>query len=403
MDEMLINLEQRIVLLKRIAVFNSLSNEALEKLSLLLQERKTRAQESLFRKGEQGENMYILAEGEVRVHDGNHVIARLGAGEVFGEYALFDTENRSASVTTEKQCVILVLDRISLMDFLKKYPELLMGMLQLQIKRMREMNELEEKLSKSYLKISKQKQEIEAQHEAIKDQKKQLEAQNKSLEELNNQKKQLLSVIIHGLKNPMTSVSVMAEMIRSSDQLAPELEEYASILLHSVNRMDKVINDMIRTNQAEELFEDKPQQRINCLEILQELLDENAPTIEKKRIKFSVPKSDHFLNHNLTSVQLMMEQFLNWIFSFADEDQLVEFKLGNSGESFVLQTDFKPIEQLHACLEMDSLSWWQLALIAEEDENFDRFSYLKLLFRQAGASVNWSFKSKRLSLSFLLN
>lgn len=403
MDEMLINLEQRIVLLKRIAVFNSLSNEALEKLSLLLQERKTRAQESLFRKGEQGENMYILAEGEVRVHDGNHVIARLGAGEVFGEYALFDTENRSASVTTEKQCVILVLDRISLMDFLKKYPELLMGMLQLQIKRMREMNELEEKLSKSYLKISKQKQEIEAQHEAIKDQKKQLEAQNKSLEELNNQKKQLLSVIIHGLKNPMTSVSVMAEMIRSSDQLAPELEEYASILLHSVNRMDKVINDMIRTNQAEELFEDKPQQRISCLEILQELLDENAPTIEKKRIKFSVPKSDHFLNHNLTSVQLMMEQYLNWIFSFANEDQLVEFRLGNSGESFVLQTDFKPIEQLHACLEMDSLSWWQLALIAEEDENFDRFSYLKLLFRQAGASVNWSFKSKRLSLSFLLN
>jgi len=403
MDEMLINLEQRIVLLKRIAVFNSLSNEALEKLSLLLQERKTRAQESLFRKGEQGENMYILAEGEVRVHDGNHVIARLGAGEVFGEYALFDTENRSASVTTEKQCVILVLDRISLMDFLKKYPELLMGMLQLQIKRMREMNELEEKLSKSYLKISKQKQEIEAQHEAIKDQKKQLEAQNKSLEELNNQKKQLLSVIIHGLKNPMTSVSVMAEMIRSSDQLAPELEEYASILLHSVNRMDKVINDMIRTNQAEELLEDKPQQRISCLEILQELLDENAPTIEKKRIKFSVPKSDHFLNHNLTSVQLMMEQYLNWIFSFANEDQLVEFRLGNSGESFVLQTDFKPIEQLHACLEMDSLSWWQLALIAEEDENFDRFSYLKLLFRQAGASVNWSFKSKRLSLSFLLN
>ncbi|HOI33279.1 MAG TPA: hypothetical protein PLC47_10960, partial [Bacteroidales bacterium] len=64
MDELLINIEQRIILLKRIAVFSSLSNEALNKLSLLLKERKTRPQESLFKKGEQGENMYILAEGE---------------------------------------------------------------------------------------------------------------------------------------------------------------------------------------------------------------------------------------------------------------------------------------------------------------------------------------------------
>jgi signal transduction histidine kinase len=288
------------------------------------------------------------------------------------------------------------------MDFLKKYPELLMGMLQLQIKRMREMNELEEKLSKSYLKITRQKQEIETQHEAIKYQKTQLEAQNKSLEELNNQKKQLLSIIIHGLKNPMTSVRAMAEMIDSSDQLVPEISEYASIMLHAVGRMDNVINDLIRTNQAQEMLQDKTQQRLNLPDVLIQISDENSQILKHKKIKVSVPKNNPDLNHNHTSVQLMLEQLFNWMIVFADENQSIEFTFGDS-DNFVIYTEFVPAKQLHSYLKIDSLSWWQLAIIAEEGEDFERLNYLKILFRQAGAVIHWSFNSNRLKISITLS
>jgi CRP-like cAMP-binding protein len=379
-----------------------LSTQALTELASALQEHKFKAQELVFRKGDQGENMFILAEGEVRVHDGNHVIARLKAGEVFGEYALFDTENRSASVTTESQCIVLVLNRSTLMIFLKDYPELLTGMLQLQIKRMRDMNDLEEKLSKSYLKISKQKQEIEAQNEAIKDQKAQLVIQNESLEELNNQKKQLLSVIIHGLKNPMTSVKSMAEMIDSSNDLHPDVKEYASILLHAVGRMDMVINDLIRTNQASEFQEGKALQRFDWSALIQSLANEKTMAFEERNLKLNLPSSAQMLNKNQTLVQLITEQLLSWILIFADQDQTVELSILTLESKFALQISFIPKLKIESLLEKNTLSWWQL-LVLVEGEQFEKFSFSKRLFDDANADLSFACRHKLMTIELTLN
>ncbi|MDN5350793.1 MAG: two-component system, sensor histidine kinase and response regulator [Bacteroidales bacterium] len=399
---MLIETTKRAELLSRISVFSALSTQALTELASALQEHKFKAQELVFRKGDQGENMFILAEGEVRVHDGNHVIARLKAGEVFGEYALFDTENRSASVTTESQCIVLVLNRSTLMIFLKDYPELLTGMLQLQIKRMRDMNDLEEKLSKSYLKISKQKQEIEAQNEAIKDQKAQLVIQNESLEELNNQKKQLLSVIIHGLKNPMTSVKSMAEMIDSSNDLHPDVKEYASILLHAVGRMDMVINDLIRTNQASEFQEGKALQRFDWSALIQSLANEKTMAFEERNLKLNLPSSAQMLNKNQTLVQLITEQLLSWILIFADQDQTVELSILTLESKFALQISFIPKLKIESLLEKNILSWWQL-LVLVEGEQFEKFSFSKRLFDDANADLSFACRHKLMTIELTLN
>ena len=238
MAEVSIGYDRRIEILRDIPVFSNLDDEAISELASLLEEHTARSQEPLFKKGEAGEKMYILVEGEVRVHDGNHVIARLSAGEVFGEYALIDQENRSASVTMEKAGKLLILSRNSLGPFITKHPELLLGLLQSQVKRMRDMNVLEEKLSKSYLKISRQKQEIEQQ--------------NLELASLNNQRKQLLSVMIHGVKNPMTSALMMLGMLEQQSDSKAEQTEYLSVLKQSLLRMDKLIGDLIRANQSEQ-------------------------------------------------------------------------------------------------------------------------------------------------------
>jgi CRP-like cAMP-binding protein len=253
MSDQEISIEKRIALLRTFEVFRSLNESALQELAGKLTEKRTRPQEPVFRKGDIGRECYIIAEGEVRVHDGNHVITRLGEGEVFGEYALIDQNKRSASVTTEKPCLLLVLNNNGLMPFMMDHPGLLVGILITQVRRMREMNELEDKLSKSYLKISKQKQEIEAQHNAIKEQKKQLEEQNVQLIELNENKKKLVSILIHGLKNPLTSAMMMSDLIAQLHPGDKELKEYNQILKQSLMRMDEVFNNIITGNQKEEI------------------------------------------------------------------------------------------------------------------------------------------------------
>lgn len=52
----------------------------------------------IFHKGDQGDALYLITDGEARVLDGDEELARLGAGAVFGEMALLTGEARNATV-----------------------------------------------------------------------------------------------------------------------------------------------------------------------------------------------------------------------------------------------------------------------------------------------------------------
>ncbi|MCB0807548.1 MAG: cyclic nucleotide-binding domain-containing protein, partial [Bacteroidales bacterium] len=128
----------------------------------------------------------------------------LSSGNVFGEFALFDKETRSASITAEEDTILLELDQDDFARVMSGKADVMLGVLKKLIRRIREMNELEGKLAKSYIKIQKQKSEIEEQHQNILEQKKELEKTNEQLTRLNEEKNQLISVVSHGLRNPLT-------------------------------------------------------------------------------------------------------------------------------------------------------------------------------------------------------
>jgi serine phosphatase RsbU (regulator of sigma subunit) len=80
------------------------------------------AGETILTKGDEGSTMYFIASGTVRVHDGDVVLAHLGAGEVFGEMAVLDADVRSASVTAESSVVLLGLQRDDLWRVVSSRP-----------------------------------------------------------------------------------------------------------------------------------------------------------------------------------------------------------------------------------------------------------------------------------------
>jgi sigma-B regulation protein RsbU (phosphoserine phosphatase) len=81
------------------------------------------AGETVIAKGDEGSTMYFIASGAVRVHDGDAVLAHLGAGEVFGEMAVLDADVRSASVTAEGPGVLLGLQRDDLWRVVSSRPD----------------------------------------------------------------------------------------------------------------------------------------------------------------------------------------------------------------------------------------------------------------------------------------
>ncbi|MGB0524376.1 MAG: 7TM diverse intracellular signaling domain-containing protein [Flammeovirgaceae bacterium] len=93
------------------------------------------------------------------------------------------------------------------------------------------------------LKVRTRTKEIEQQKEEIESQKETLEAQNQELQYLNEEKNHLMGVLAHDLRNPLTSLLTIANLMRSeSDIMHPDHIEYVGHMLGTLDRMQSMIS-----------------------------------------------------------------------------------------------------------------------------------------------------------------
>ncbi|MHC5210661.1 MAG: cyclic nucleotide-binding domain-containing protein [Planctomycetota bacterium] len=101
--------------------------------------------EVIIRQGDEGECMYVILEGQVRVlvgQDGRQVeVATLGPGELVGEMAIFDKEVRSATVVAMGETRALTLDRANFMRRIHDDPMLAWRVVTAMSKRIRRLDE----------------------------------------------------------------------------------------------------------------------------------------------------------------------------------------------------------------------------------------------------------------------
>jgi CRP-like cAMP-binding protein len=99
---MLLTLE-KVAILKSADIFAKTPDYVLSSVAAIAEEVNLDPGETFIHKDTFGDDMYIIVEGEVRVHDGDKTIATLSKGEVVGEMEILSPAPRlvSASATTE--------------------------------------------------------------------------------------------------------------------------------------------------------------------------------------------------------------------------------------------------------------------------------------------------------------
>ncbi len=132
------NLEKALAL-RAAPLFASLSADALLPVASLCQQIDLVGGQVLFEAGEVGDSMFVVASGLVQVKRGAELLARLGPGEVVGEMGALDLEPRSATVVAAEPSRLIRLERNDLMDLLTDYPELMRGLAEMLVDRIRGM------------------------------------------------------------------------------------------------------------------------------------------------------------------------------------------------------------------------------------------------------------------------
>jgi uncharacterized membrane protein len=133
--------------LRSVPLFASLSNEDAAALRALLKLEVMPAGSVLFRKGEDGDAMYLIEGGRVRIHirdrEGEEVtLAELAGGDFFGEMAILDGKTRSASATVTEEARLAVLSREHFHEYVRRNPDLALEMLSAITERLRHTDEM---------------------------------------------------------------------------------------------------------------------------------------------------------------------------------------------------------------------------------------------------------------------
>ena len=136
---------KELIALKRVPLFSTLTLEQLASIDRLMVTRHYVKGESIFRKGEVGAELYVVLEGEVRIHldhDGHEVtLARHGPSKVVGEMSVFDDQPRSASAEATQSTTVRVLRRDRMQAIVHEHPEVLLEFVKNLSQRLRMMNE----------------------------------------------------------------------------------------------------------------------------------------------------------------------------------------------------------------------------------------------------------------------
>lgn len=115
-------------------LLSGLDASELAEMSGLVTRRCIPARTTIFHQGDPGNRMFSIISGNVKVsilsNKGREaILAILGKGEFFGENALFDYQERSATVTSLEPTELLEFDRVALFSFLLPNPRIVTNLL----------------------------------------------------------------------------------------------------------------------------------------------------------------------------------------------------------------------------------------------------------------------------------
>jgi CRP/FNR family cyclic AMP-dependent transcriptional regulator len=131
--------------LASISLFSKMNAQELDKLGKVVKRESFGPNRTVFFEGDRSDALFVIVHGSAKVHQttdqGKEQILRtVGKGEIFGEFAMFDGQPRSASVTTLESTEMLALHHRDFKAVATSSPDLLWKVIEALCDRVRQLS-----------------------------------------------------------------------------------------------------------------------------------------------------------------------------------------------------------------------------------------------------------------------
>jgi hypothetical protein len=137
-----LSMMERILFLRRVPLFTALSPADLKQVAAIASEEMFSDGEVIAYEGEQGDTMFVIISGEVRVCLNDVEVARRASGEYVGELAVINREPRMATLIASGDVRTLCLDRKNFEGLIRERPDVSLVIIQVLSQRLKEATEL---------------------------------------------------------------------------------------------------------------------------------------------------------------------------------------------------------------------------------------------------------------------
>jgi signal transduction histidine kinase len=172
----------------------------------------------IFKERDPGDGVYVVKSGAVQISaligtGERRVFSRVLPGEFFGEMAVLDNQARSAHASADGESVVYFVPRERMMELLTRTPALSMTLLQAISLRLREFNQ-------QYL-----REVLQAERMALVG--------------------RFASSIVHDLKNPLTIISIAAEVACEKSSTPETRQTSLQRIGKQLERVTSMVNDIL--------------------------------------------------------------------------------------------------------------------------------------------------------------
>jgi len=135
---------ERVLLLREVPIFADLSPEELQQVAAIAGEQWFPDSTTIFHQGDEGNQMFIIVDGQVQVvrsaNGKDQILAQRGPGEFVGEMAIIESVPRSATLITQGEVRVLTIGGETFKQILRERPEVSLAVLRSLSRRLREMS-----------------------------------------------------------------------------------------------------------------------------------------------------------------------------------------------------------------------------------------------------------------------
>ncbi|NIP29230.1 MAG: cyclic nucleotide-binding domain-containing protein [Candidatus Dadabacteria bacterium] len=95
----------------------------------------------IFNEGDEGDTMYVIKDGEIEILVDDKVVETAGPGSIFGEMAIVEKSNRSATARAKTDCEVVPIDEKRFTFLVQNTPFFAIHVMRILAYRLRRMNE----------------------------------------------------------------------------------------------------------------------------------------------------------------------------------------------------------------------------------------------------------------------